>query len=145
MLTSDDIETTEPVDNSEANSSVQNVENLNVEKKIKKKKQTKPAVSVVSVNYHGVNIFQAAGEGNLPLCVLLWGIASAKRVNLMSCDALGNNPMHFAAFAESPEVNGGCVTVSIIGVDDVASGDWVFNATNQGILHRDTKIGGYSK
>jgi hypothetical protein len=61
------------------------------------------------VNYHGTNIFQAASQGNLPLCVLLWGIASAKKVKLMTCDVNGNNPMHFASLAESPEV--GCYFV----------------------------------
>ncbi len=57
-----------------------------------------------SVNYHGTNIFQAAAQGNLPLCVLLWGIASAKKVKIMTCDVNGNNPMHFASLADSPEV-----------------------------------------
>jgi hypothetical protein len=57
-----------------------------------------------SINYHGINIIQAAGQGNLPLCVLLWGMATAKRVNLMEPDAQGNTPMHFAALADLPEV-----------------------------------------
>jgi hypothetical protein len=61
-------------------------------------------LSAASINYHGVNISQAAGQGNLPLCVLLWGMATAKRVNLMDPDPQGNTPMHFAALADLPEV-----------------------------------------
>jgi hypothetical protein len=61
-------------------------------------------LSPASINYHGINISQAAGEGNLPVCVLLWGMATAKRVNLMDPDIQGNTPMHFAALADNPEV-----------------------------------------
>lgn len=57
-----------------------------------------------SVNYHGTDIYQAAADGNLPLCVLLWGMATAKRINLMDPDSLGNTPMHYAALADLPEV-----------------------------------------
>ncbi len=85
----------------------------NYDKKVKKKKAGYKAISALSINYHGANIFQAAGQGNLPLCVLLWGIASAKRVNLVVCDSLGNNPMHFAAFADTPEVSTDDVIFSI--------------------------------
>ena len=62
-------------------------------------------IPAASINYHGINIAQAAGQGNLPVCVLLWGMATAKRVNLMDPDAQGNTPMHFAALAELPEVD----------------------------------------
>ena len=61
-------------------------------------------LSAASINYHGINIIQAAAQGNLPVCVLLWGMASAKRVNLMDPDPSGNTPMHFAALADLPEV-----------------------------------------
>ena len=61
-------------------------------------------MSAASISYHGINIIQAAGQGNLPLCVLLWGMATAKRVNLMDPDPQGNTPMHFAALADLPEV-----------------------------------------
>ena len=57
-----------------------------------------------SVQYHGVNMSQAASQGNLPLCVLLWGVATAKRVNLLDPDLNGNTPFHFAALADVPEV-----------------------------------------
>ena len=59
-----------------------------------------------SLNYRGVNIYNAANQGNLPICVLLWGMAAAKKlpVNLMAPDYQGNNPMHFACLAETPEV-----------------------------------------
>lgn len=56
------------------------------------------------INYHGVTISQAASQGNLPLCVLLWGMATAKRVRLMDPDPQGDTPMHFAALADIPEV-----------------------------------------
>lgn len=56
------------------------------------------------INYHGVTISQAASQGNLPLCVLLWGMATAKRVRLMDPDSNGDTPMHFAALADIPEV-----------------------------------------
>ena len=48
----------------------------------------------------------AASQGNLPLCVLLWGMATAKKVNLLVPDAQGNTPFHFAALADVPEVLG---------------------------------------
>lgn len=57
-----------------------------------------------TINYHGVSISQAASQGNLPLCVLLWGMATAKRVKLMDPDQQGDTPMHFAAMADLPEV-----------------------------------------
>lgn len=56
------------------------------------------------VNYHGTTISMAAMQGNLPVCVLLWGIAAAKRVSLIQRDAEGNTPMHFAALADTTEV-----------------------------------------
>lgn len=56
------------------------------------------------INYRGVNISMACQEGNLAACVLLWGIAAAKRITLMDADAEGNNPMHFACMADNPEV-----------------------------------------
>jgi len=59
-----------------------------------------------SISYHGVSIAQAASMGSLPLCVLLWGMASARRLSLMAPDGQGNNPMHFAALADNPEVVG---------------------------------------
>lgn len=58
-----------------------------------------------SINYHGATISQAASQGNLPLCVLLWGMATAKRVRLMDPDLQGDTPMHFAALADLPEVS----------------------------------------
>lgn len=61
-------------------------------------------LSPFAVNYHGVNIFKAALDGNLPLCVLLWGLASAKRINLIVNDSAWNNPVHYAANADTPEV-----------------------------------------
>lgn len=48
----------------------------------------------------------AASQGNLPLCVLLWGMATAKKVNLLVPDVQGNTPFHFAALADVPEVLG---------------------------------------
>ena len=57
-----------------------------------------------SVTYRGVGIWQAAGQGSLPLCVLLWSLAAARRVSLMAPDERGNNPMHFAALADNAEV-----------------------------------------
>ena len=59
-----------------------------------------------SINYHGSTMAVAASQGNLPLCVLLWGMATAKKVNLLVPDAEGNTPFHFAALADVPEVLG---------------------------------------
>ena len=59
-----------------------------------------------SINYHGATMAMAASQGNLPLCVLLWGMATAKKVNLLVPDAQGNTPFHFAALADVPEVLG---------------------------------------
>lgn len=61
-------------------------------------------LTALSINYKGINIYQAAEQGSLPICVLLWGMASAKRISLIAPDSLGNNPLHFAALADSPEV-----------------------------------------
>lgn len=74
------------------------------QRKVKKKKTPSGSLSPTSIAYRGVNIYQAAAQGSLPLCVLLWGMASAKRVNLMSPDPSGNNPLHMAALADTPEV-----------------------------------------
>lgn len=57
-----------------------------------------------NIQYHGVNIYMASSQGSLPLCVLLWGMAAAKRVTLMVPDDSGNNPMHYAALADTAEV-----------------------------------------
>jgi hypothetical protein len=62
-------------------------------------------VSPASINYKGINIYQAAEQGNMPLCVLLWSIASAKRANLTIPDINGNTPLHFAALADTAEVS----------------------------------------
>lgn len=58
-----------------------------------------------SITYRGLNFNTAAQQGNMPLCVLLWSMASAKRVNLVIPDSNGNTPMHFAAIADTPEVH----------------------------------------
>jgi hypothetical protein len=59
-----------------------------------------------SIMYNGQTITSAATQGNLAVCVLLWGMASAKRINLMLPDAHGNNPMHYACLASTAEVMG---------------------------------------
>jgi hypothetical protein len=64
---------------------------------------TAPSPSAL-INYRGVHIAMACQEGNLAACVLLWGIAAAKRISLMEPDGEGNNPMHFACMADNPEV-----------------------------------------
>ena len=46
----------------------------------------------------------AASRGDLPHVVLLWGMASAQGRNIMQPDEEGNNPMHYAALADQPEV-----------------------------------------
>ena len=47
----------------------------------------------------------AASSGNLPLCVLLWGMGSAKQINLMTAvDEQGNNPFHHAVRAQTTDV-----------------------------------------
>ena len=61
--------------------------------------------STTPISYHGITIATAASQGNLPLCVLLWGMAAAKKVRLMDPDFAGDTPMHFAALADLPEVN----------------------------------------
>lgn len=66
------------------------------------------AYTATTLNYHGVNIYQACAQGNLPVVVLLWGMASSKRVTLMDRDFQGNNPMHYAAMAGNTEVSLHC-------------------------------------
>eukprot|EP01031_Cornospumella_fuschlensis_P026343 gene26343-31822_t len=73
-------------------------------RKGKKKRPSTSPVHPASIAYRGMNIYMAAAGGNLPVCVLLWGMASAKRVNLMTPDQEGNNALHFAAMADTPEV-----------------------------------------
>ena len=59
----------------------------------------------VLVAYKGETIMSAAASGNLPLCVLLWGMGSAKQINLMvAVDEQGNNPFHHAVRAQSTDV-----------------------------------------
>lgn len=74
-------------------------------RKRSKKSSGNSSHSPVSITYRGLNIYHAAQQGNMPLCVLLWSMASAKRVNLIVPDANGNNPMHFAALSDTPEVS----------------------------------------
>lgn len=56
------------------------------------------------LSYNGQTIITASSQGNLPICVLLWGMASAKRINIMLNDIHGNNPMHYACLAPTAEV-----------------------------------------
>lgn len=60
--------------------------------------------AVQKINYKEDTISSAAQSGNLPVCVLLWGMASAQKVNLMQPNRDGNNPLHFAAVSSSTEV-----------------------------------------
>lgn len=73
------------------------------------KPQRKPAarnseVGNGPVHYQGTTLNMAAGQGNLPLFVMLWGMSKAKKVNLLASDVEGNNPLHHAARAETTEV-----------------------------------------
>ena len=63
--------------------------------------------SASTLSYNGITMKIAASQGNLPVCVLLWGIASGKKppLNLMSPDENGNNPFHFACLANTPDVS----------------------------------------
>ncbi len=82
--------------------SIAEMDSENVQRKIHLNQQLNP---VYLINYHGISMYQAAASGNLPICVLLWGLASAKHLNLVVSDAAGNNPMHFAALADNAEVS----------------------------------------
>ena len=61
-----------------------------------------------SINYRGIRASDAAASGNLPVIVLLWSMAATKKppVNLMTPDAQGNNLVHYAALADTPEILG---------------------------------------
>ena len=69
---------------------------------------TSGGAGVNSIGYRGIRASAAAASGNLPVCVLLWSMAATKRppVNLMTPDAQGNNLVHYAALADSPEILG---------------------------------------
>ena len=41
-----------------------------------KKRRPSTAQTAASINYRGINIYQSSEQGSLPLCVLLWGMAS---------------------------------------------------------------------
>lgn len=71
-----------------------------------RKRPTFSAPAASSVNYQGITIYAACRQGNLPVCVLLWGIAAAKQINLMESDSEGNNPVHYACMAENNEALG---------------------------------------
>jgi DNA-binding helix-hairpin-helix protein with protein kinase domain len=45
--------------------------------------------------------------------VLLWGFAAARRVNLMMPDVNGNNPVHYAALADTPEVRASLLAIAV--------------------------------
>jgi hypothetical protein len=81
----------------------------------------KPAPEALNINYNvnlctihyffsyfksfkGITITEAARQGDLPVCVLLWGIAAAKKQTLMVADGDGNTPMHFACLASTIDV-----------------------------------------
>ena len=90
-----------------ADSTLQQTQDASTSDKQKQQsmKATKPIPETV-IAYNGQTIISAASQGNLPLCVLLWGMASAKRQSLMTPDAQGNNPMHYACLAPTAEVIG---------------------------------------
>ena len=71
-----------------------------------RKRPTFTAPAASAINYQGVTIYVACRQGNLPVCVLLWGIAAAKQISLMAPDAEGNNPIHYACMAETNETLG---------------------------------------
>ena len=97
-----------------------------------------------NISYHGVTISQAASQGNLPLCVLLWGMATAKRVQLMDPDSQGDTPMHFAATADLPEVS--CAKLKMIFVSLVIlSAIWshslcYYQVQVMSFLHQQTRM-----
>ena len=93
-----------PLSRETSESSVHSRSRANGDRKLRRRRTSSSQHTASSINYHGVNIYHAAAQGSLPLCVLLWGMASAKRVSLMAPDLHGNNPMHHAAFADTAEV-----------------------------------------
>jgi hypothetical protein len=59
-----------------------------------------------SLNYRGTNIYDASRQGNYPIFVVLWGIATTKYLNLMVPDGNGNTPLHHVSMSHigvSPE------------------------------------------
>eukprot|EP01041_Mallomonas_annulata_P012445 gene12445-26184_t len=73
-------------------------------KPMKKKQLFTSQISIESIVYHEINIYDAASQGNLPVCVLLWGMATSKHVHIMVPDKDGNNPFHLACNSNSTEV-----------------------------------------
>lgn len=71
-----------------------------------RKRPTYSAPPASAITYQGLTIYAACRQGNLPTCVLLWGIAAAKQISLMEPDAEGNNPLHYACMAENNEAVG---------------------------------------
>ncbi len=93
---------------STAPSNRSSLESLNADDSSKHRKKRPNIVSLTmakAVTYGGWDIFRAAEQGNLPVCVLLWGMASAKRISLMLPDEDGCNPVHYASMAETSEVS----------------------------------------
>lgn len=73
-------------------------------KPAKKKHRSRSSQTPQSINYRGTNMESALRQGNLPVCVLLWGMAAAKRIDLLVPDDQGSNPFHYAAMAETTDV-----------------------------------------
>ena len=62
----------------------------------------------ISLNYRGINIYDAARQGNYPVFVLLWGIASSRYINIMVPDGNGNTPLHHASMSQPITAVGTC-------------------------------------
>jgi hypothetical protein len=56
------------------------------------------------IHYKGINIYEAAALGNYLICHFLFERARNKSINMLASDSLGNNPLHYAVVAKTPEV-----------------------------------------
>lgn len=133
------------------------------EKPVRKKRTANPGVvyTPATLNYHNINIYQAANQGNLPVVVLLWSMAANKKINLMSPDFQGNNPMHYACLADSSEVSffffspiffcsqhppsTEAITHLASFFSSKNSGHRISHAANKRVLHRASTSGGVKK
>jgi hypothetical protein len=68
------------------------------------RRRVKYSTDMNVIHYHGITLPMAASQGNLPLFCLLWGMAKARRVPLMTSDAKGNNHLHNAVEADNTDV-----------------------------------------
>ncbi|CAN0473079.1 unnamed protein product, partial [Ectocarpus sp. 12 AP-2014] len=56
------------------------------------------------ISHRGVGLPAACVNGDLPLVAMLLAEGAENGINMLSADADGNNPLHYACLSESPDL-----------------------------------------